>query len=134
MDRFRTILAVGGLVLIGFVAGFITHRQMVKKEMERVVQLGEAPMFRNHLIRVLHPTDEQKKEMETILDEHVKEMKALMLNNRQERGQLIQELEQDLKPILTEEQLETLQQFNRRFKRPPPGTRPPAEHRRQQGR
>lgn len=121
MDKLRTILAVFGLVLIGFVGGFFTHRQMVTKEMQRVVRLGEAPMFRQHLVRALQPDVEQKVQIDKILDAHVKEMRSLMQNSRQERSQLVQQLEQKLEPILTEEQQTTLKNFNQRFKRPPPG-------------
>lgn len=129
MDKIKTILAVFGLIMIGFMAGFVTHRQLVKKEMQRVVRLGEAPMFRDHLIRHLDPDPEQKAAIERVLDQHVQEMRQLMQNNRQSRADLIRQLEADLKPVLSEQQLEQLQQFNRRFKRPPPASRPPMERR-----
>jgi uncharacterized membrane-anchored protein YhcB (DUF1043 family) len=130
MDKVKTIFAVFGLIMIGFLAGFITHRQLVKKEMQRVVRLGEAPMFREHLVRHLDLNAEQKVQVEQILDKHVQEMRQLMQNNRRSRADLIRELEADLEPVLSEQQLEQLQRFNRRFKRPPPpGSRPPAERR-----
>jgi Spy/CpxP family protein refolding chaperone len=130
MDKVKNILAVFGLITIGFIAGFVTHRQLVKKEMQRVVRLGEAPMFREHLVRQLDLQPEQKVQVEQILDKHVQQMRQLMQDNRRSRADLIRNLEDDLKPVLSEQQLEQLQRFNRRFKRlPPPGGGPPAERR-----
>lgn len=125
MDKIKTILAVFGLIMIGFMAGFVTHRQLVKKEMQRVVRLGEAPMFREHLVRQLDLNPEQKIEVQSILDKHVQEMRQQMQNNRQSRADLMHQLEADLKPVLSEQQIKQLQQINRRFKRPPPEGRPP---------
>ncbi|HKK76419.1 MAG TPA: hypothetical protein VJ953_15170 [Saprospiraceae bacterium] len=129
MDKIKTILAVFGLIMIGFMAGFVTHRQLVKKEMQRVVRLGEAPMFREHLVRQLDLNPKQKIQVQSILDKHVQQMRQLMQTNRQSRADLMHQLEADLKPILSEQQLEQLQQFNRRFKRPLPEGRPPMKRR-----
>lgn len=134
MNNIKTTLAVIGLLLIGFIGGFITHRQLVKKEMRRVVRLGEAPLFRQHLIERLDPDSAQLSQIESVLEEHVLEMQQLMLSNRQARADLIRELEKELQPILTKEQLEQLHDFNQRFKRPPPpARRAPLNHRRPKG-
>ncbi|MEO0340101.1 MAG: hypothetical protein AAF242_12905 [Bacteroidota bacterium] len=117
MNTLKTILAIIGLILIGFVGGFITHRQMIKKEVTKVRQLGEAPFFLRHLMDVVDPTEEQRLELQPILREHAKAMGEHMRENRDQRQTLIKELEEKIHPILTEEQIERLERFNERFKR-----------------
>ena len=132
MENMKTVLAVIGLIAIGFVGGFITHRQMVKQEVQKVSRLGQAPMFLRHIHEIVNPTEEQQKALEPILREHAMEMAKLMRSTRGERQDLLHELEVAVQPILTEEQIERLQHFNRRFRsrKPHPGgkRKPRSEH------
>ena len=129
MSYTKTILAVIGLLIIGFFAGFTTHRQLTQKEVQRVVRLGEAPLFREHLLQALELDSAQEEQVEAILDEHLEEMRRLMRANQQSRRNLVQQLEADLEPLLKPQQLEALRDFNRRFKRQPPHSpRPDREH------
>lgn len=127
MSYLKPVLAIFGLLIIGFFAGFITHRQLTQKEVQRVVRLGEPPMFRERLLQALELDSAQEEQVEAILDEHMGEMRRLMRANQQSRRNLVMELEADLEPLLTPGQLESLRRFNRRFKRQPPppgGARP----------
>jgi uncharacterized membrane protein len=118
MEKLKTILAIVGLLLIGFVSGFISHRQLVKKEFTRVSKMGEAPVFRQHLLEVLAPNADQRTKINPILEAHSKQMMQVMQENRQKRKALIAQLETELEPILNDDQKKKLKQFNRRFKRP----------------
>lgn len=119
MEKLKTAFAIVGLLLIGFVAGFVSHRQMVKKEFTKVARMGEAPFFRAQLIEAIAPNEEQKAELDKILETHTQRMMKMMQENRKERRSLVNQLEEDLTPILDEDQKERLKEFNRRFKRPP---------------
>lgn len=119
MEKLKTILAIIGLLLIGFLAGFVSHRQLVKKEFNKVAQMGEAPFFRDHLMETLAPTSSQEAELKKILEAHGERMMKMMQESRQGRRALATQLEEELMPILDEQQKKRLQEFNRRFKRPP---------------
>lgn len=119
MEKLKTTLAILGLLLIGFLAGFVSHRQLVKKEFNKVAQMGEAPFFRERLVEALAPSEAQEAALNKILEAHSQRMMKSMQENRQERRALVNQLEADLSPILDEAQQEQLKEFNRRFKRPP---------------
>lgn len=131
MEKLKTVLAIIGLLLIGFVSGFVSHRQMVKKEFSKVARMGEAPFFRERLIQAINPTESQQVELDNILSAHSERMMKTMRENRAERQALVSELEAELNPILDDDQKARLKEFNRRFKRPPrrgkgrPGGPPP---------
>lgn len=119
MEKLKTVLAIVGLLLIGFLAGFISHRQMVKQEFTKVARMGEAPFFRTRLVEALAPTPTQEAQVDEILEAHSQRMTKAIQENRQKRRALVNQLEEDLSPILEEDQKERLKEFNRRFKRPP---------------
>ena len=119
MEKLKTILAIIGLLLIGFVGGFVSHRQMVKKEFNKVARMGEAPFFKERLLQAIDPTESQQAELDNILSAHGERMMKMMKENRAERQALVNQLEAALNPILDEDQKERLKAFNRRFKRPP---------------
>lgn len=119
MEKLKTTLAILGLLLIGFLAGFVSHRQLVKKEFTKVAQMGEAPFFREQLVKALAPSEAQEAALDNILEAHSQRMMKSMEENRQERRTLVNQLEEELTPILDEAQQERLKEFNRRFKRPP---------------
>ncbi|GAB5555574.1 MAG: hypothetical protein Sapg2KO_51650 [Saprospiraceae bacterium] len=119
MEKLKTILAIVGLLLMGFLTGFVSHRQLVKKEFKKVARMGETPFFRDHLIETLAPTASQEAELNKILEAHGQRMMKMVQENRQERRALVTQLEEELTPILDEQQKERLKEFNQRFKRPP---------------
>ncbi len=131
MNTLKTVLAIIGLILIGFVGGFITHRQMIKQEVTKVRQLGEAPFFMRQLMNVVDPTEEQRAQLQPILRAHAKTMGEFMRENRNQRQTLIKDLEAQIHPILTEEQIKRLEHFHERFKRGP--RRGPGERGRERG-
>ena len=116
MENGKTILAIIGLLAIGFVGGFVSHRQLTKKEMHRVVKMGEGNIMVRHIYNMVDPTEEQQEALEPILRRHAKEMAQLMRATRDQRQTLIHQLEADIKPILSKEQLDKLHEFHHRFR------------------
>ena len=129
METAKTILAIIGLLAIGFIAGFWFHRGVVHKKVERIVRLGEGPVFQERLIERLDPRPDQVAELEEILHDHALEMGKMMRRTRAQRQELLMDLEDKLHPVLDSVQMEKLHQFHRRLKtRMQPG-QPGAHHR-----
>ena len=115
MDNLKTILAIIGLLTIGFVGGFIAQRHFFHQQVEKVSRMGEGQVFKNHLIGRLHPTEEQQALLDPILKEHARSMAQLSMRNRIERQALLTALEAKLAPILDSTQLNQLHQIHQRF-------------------
>ena len=126
MDAFKTILAVIGLVLIGFFAGFFTHRQMTVKRIEKIADMARGPGFQRQLLDNLNVTAEQRKKLDPVVRDFGRRMAELHRDSREKRRAVIDSLHNTIKPHLTPEQTEKLEKFSRRFRGGQrPGGRPP---------
>jgi hypothetical protein len=115
MKNLKIAIAILSLVAIGFVAGFYTHRYVAVQRIDRVRELGRPTGFHDHLLRALQPTEEQKKLLEPIVNQYSEKMSLLVQDNRARRKALIDSLHQEIRPLLTEEQISQLEDFSKRF-------------------
>lgn len=105
------------LVGIGFTAGFYTHRYATKKRVERIRDLVRKEGFAQQLFRFIEATPEQQEKLTPIVEPRAKEIHELFLNFRQERTELMDSLEQEIQPLLTDEQVERLTDFKKQVMR-----------------
>jgi len=115
MKNLKTILALIALVAIGFVGGFYTHRTISKKYVNRLVKLREAPGFEAHLYRMLEPTEEQKQQLNPIVERYAEKVTTMHRSFRHERHALLDSMHAEIKPLLDEQQVERLERFGKRF-------------------
>lgn len=116
MESVKTILAVIGLVLIGFVGGFYAHRQMSKHFMKSVMEMRQPKGFQEHFYSRIEATDVQREELKPIVEDYAARIGEQHRTFRKARHQLIDSMHTEVKPILTTAQVEKLDQFSRRFR------------------
>lgn len=116
MNTLKTVLAIIGLVLIGFVAGFFVHRQISKEMIREVSRMGQAKGLENHLLNRLQVDEEQKEILLPIIEVHSHKIDSLHRNLRRQRRLIIKDMHEEMKPHLNETQIEQLEEFNRRFR------------------
>lgn len=116
MKSIKAIITVVGLLSLGFVAGFFTHRQVTVKQVQKVREIGQAPGFQRHLLDFLEPTPEQREQLEPIIGRYAKEMGEQWKEHRQERKALVDAMHEEIKPLLTEAQLQKLDDFSKRIR------------------
>jgi hypothetical protein len=137
MKTLKTIITIAGLLAIGFTAGFFTHRYAVQQRIERVARMRFAAGFENHLFRVIRAEAQQREELRPIVDKYAQRVAEEFNNHNKKRRSIIDSMYQEIRPFLSEAQLERLENFHRRF-RPygpsGPDDRPPLRDRRKRER
>lgn len=118
MNTLKTILALTGLLFIGFVAGFIVHRQMMLKEVKKVAEMQYAFGLTRNMAELIAAEDAQLEHIQPIITKYAQQIARNNREFREERKALLEAMEKELEPLLEKEQLEKLKRFNRRFRRP----------------
>lgn len=117
MENIKTILAMLGLVLIGFFAGFFLHRHLTHLHLERVSESGTAEGFREQFYSIIQPTNEQKQQIQPLIEDHIEKMRNLNREFRDNRTVLINDLHHHLEHHLDTHQMERFKEFSRRLKK-----------------
>lgn len=116
MKNIKGIITIVGLLALGFVGGFFTHRQVTVQQVQKVREIGQAPGFQRHLLRFLEPSDEQREQLEPIISRYAQQMGDQWREHRTERKALVDAMHAEIKPLLTSEQLQKLDDFSKRFR------------------
>lgn len=116
MRTFKIIAAVLSLVGIGFVAGFFTHRYVAVKQIHRVAEMRFASGFEGHLYHIIEASPEQQEQLHPIVHRYAGLISANHIESRARRRTLIDSMHQEIKPLLSAEQLRKLDDFSRRFR------------------
>jgi len=116
MKTLKIVLFVVSLLSLGFVGGFYTHRFVVHKKIQKVAELRFAMGFKNHLFEVIKADEEQKDKLAPYVNDYAQQIAKVSRDYRERRIALIDSLYKEIKPLLTKEQLEELEDFSRRFR------------------
>jgi len=108
---------VFGILLIGFVLGFLTNGRLVKYRIEKMQNFYTEKGVDRGFIRALDLTSDQMEEIGPILREHARKNRNLLHRHREDQQILFQELKAEIKPFLTEEQVEKLDSFKRSWQK-----------------
>ena len=116
MKKIKGIFTIIGLLAIGFIGGFITHRQVTIQQVQKVREIGQAPGFQRHLLEFLEPDAAQREQLEPIIHRYAQQMGEQWKEHRQERKVLVDAMHEEIKPLLTAEQIGKLDEFSRRVR------------------
>lgn len=126
-------------MLIGFVLGVLSTGRFVQSQVSNLQQLREAPMQK--LMETIAPTEEQRQQLEPVLEKYASEIKELNLQHKEILQETLDSLLSEIQPVLNNDQVSrietrrkimqerekqgTLPPFNRwfmrrQFKKPPP--------------
>ena len=121
-DKIKFSGIIIGTLLIGFVIGFLTNGRLVKSRIDRMQSFYTEKGANRAFMRVLDPLPEQMEKIRPILQQHARQNKELLKHHRSEQQALFLELENELRPLLTDEQMEKLEElkyrWQERFARP----------------
>ena len=116
MNKIKIVLAIIGLILIGFVAGFSVHRQMSQKIMHKLIEMREPEGFKEHFMDRLELDDEQRGKVLPVLEKYSPKISDLHRAFRKDRHELIDSMHQEIKPHLNSDQIEMMERFGKRFR------------------
>lgn len=114
MMKAKPFLIVIGSLLIGIIVGILISAQLRHKRMRSVRVLTSERYFREVLYKVIEPTDELKKQLEPIIQSYGKEGRELQKEFRRTFETHNEEYWNEIKALLSDDQLERLEEFNNR--------------------
>lgn len=119
MQKFKVILVVLGLLLVGFVGGFLTNRYLVEQKLHHFRQLERGQNFGDFFLEKIAATEEQQAELRPVLKTFGERFHELGQQQQQERSVLADSLFTTINPFLTEEQQKGGQKWRRFLERGP---------------
>ena len=112
--KLKAILTILISLLTGFILGYFTEVQIVKKERNKYHQVSYSQMFENRILHVIEPTDVQKEQILPIIQSYAQKMTELRASTSQQYRDLRSQLNNELHPFLTEEQFKRLEERRRK--------------------
>lgn len=95
-------------LFIGFAIGFLVSGRMISSKVQDMRSFYTPSGFNSQLIRILHPTPEQLKMVEPILDKYAKLNHDLLLDSKSDQHDLFNEMKEEIEPFLDADQIEKL--------------------------
>ncbi|MEE4213592.1 MAG: hypothetical protein V2I34_00905 [Bacteroidales bacterium] len=111
--KLRITLLIIGTLLLGFAIGMLTSAQLRHKRMRPVRTFASEHYFREHLYRVIEPDSVQKAELDSIIDRYGDEFNEMNAEFWNGFESLMDRQWDEIKEILSREQLNKLEEFDR---------------------
>lgn len=117
MKTFKITLAIFSLVTLGFVAGFYTNRLLVQQKINRVANMRNATGLQESVYEKIQATPEQRKLIAPAVESYAARIATVYQESRAKRHVFIDSLQNQIKPFLSEEQVQQLDNFCDRYYR-----------------
>lgn len=117
----KSIIIIITTLLIGFVIGFLTNAQITRQRLDTFVNRGSYNFFKYRMIRDINPDPQQAEKIEPILEKYAQLADQNVAQSRQKMQQLHQEMIDELKPYLTQQQMEWIENAHQNFRGDPQG-------------
>lgn len=105
----KSLLLLILILIIGFIMGFLSSSVIRENKAREYRSYSSYESFRNHSLEKLQPSEEQKLKILPIIEEYSNKNQELKVNYRRDFRSLMKEFREELKPFLTEEQLEAME-------------------------
>lgn len=111
----KSILALIGSLLLGLIIGFIISTQITQSRINNMLRLGMEEGFRNRMVEVINPTEDQKAKLDPIIDKYAQQNAQLTSEMRIEMGNQMRSFYKEIAPIINEDQKDRLKRvpYNR---------------------
>ncbi|MCB9245159.1 MAG: hypothetical protein H6606_01910 [Flavobacteriales bacterium] len=118
MTTKRTILLIA-VLLTGFAAGFLVAGRLAKKRIDRIVERHEPRSMPHRMLQLLQPDESQLPEVDRILHRYADTLRNLRRTHRRDLKQVHLAMQEELRPLLHEDQIKRLERMQKRMMRPP---------------
>lgn len=114
--KVKAVIVISATLVLGFAIGFLTSSMITHQRMKKFRSYNSIESFKQRTIHILQPTEDQLKEIVPLIDEYAKKLDQTRKDFGKEFFALISDFHKELKPLLTEEQIDKLESLMR----PPP--------------
>jgi hypothetical protein len=111
MKTFKISLAILSLVALGFIAGFYTNRVLVQQKINRVANMRNAKGLQESVYEKIQATPEQRKQIAPAVESYAARIATIYQESRAKRFALVDSLQAEIYPYLSEEQIKQLDNF-----------------------
>ena len=111
MKKARPIILIITTLIIGFFIGILTSAQLRHKKMKSVRIYSSGSQLKHTMYRHLDPTEEQIEKLDVIFDDLGSQNRKLQIEFRKNFEELMEANWSKIKPLLSKEQLEKLEQL-----------------------
>ncbi len=119
MEQLKIILAMIGLVAIGFAGGIFFHQIITKYKIEEARHITREEGFVHHLMRRIEADEQQQQQLEPILRKYGRQMQLVQREAIQKRITLVDSMLSEINPLLTPEQQQRIDSRLQRFRNRP---------------
>jgi len=127
-DRTKSALLIGGTLVLGMIVGGLFNAALVNRRFSEVARLRVPGGLAGRIEEVIQPENEEQAEaIRAVLDEFEPRFIAAFDESRTRIRVLTDSVMGELGAVLTEEQMDRLQQDIRVRGEPPPFLRPPRD-------
>lgn len=111
MKIFKITVAILSLIAVGFVAGFYTNRYLVQQKIERMVSMRNAHGLQESVYAKIQATPEQREKIAPAVESYAARIATVYQESRAKRHALVDSLQAQVKPYLSEKQMNQLDNF-----------------------
>lgn len=112
--KLRPIIIIVVTLLIGFCLGMLTSAQLRHKRMKSVRIYTSEHRFREDAYRFLQPNEDQIEKLDPIIKKYAKQNGDLQREYRRNFEDLMQKYFAEVKPVLTDEQLDMISEIQKK--------------------
>jgi len=119
--KLKNSLILTGTLVLGIIIGVLVSGRVMHSKVENMKSFYTEQGFNRQIMRVIKPTEEQKKQLRPLFREQAKRNHQLFITCRKKRKKLMEDFKTELKDYLTEEQMQRLEKMEMRMRKNHPG-------------
>lgn len=119
--KLKNSLILIGTLILGIIIGVLISGRVMHSKVENMKSFYTEQGFNRQIMRVIKPTDEQKKQLRPLFREQAKRNHELFITCRNKRKKMMETFKVELQDYLTEEQMQRLEKMEMRMRKNHPG-------------
>jgi len=119
--KIKNSLILAGTLILGIIIGVLISGRVMHSRVENMKSFYTEQGFNRQIMRVIKPTEEQKKQLRPLFREQAKKNHELFTECRNKRSELMKHFKSELEGYLTDEQMQRLEKMEMRMRKNHPG-------------
>lgn len=117
MKKFLPYILAATMLIAGFLIGTFTMGRITRNKIERFSSVRSPEHFKQQMVSELNLTPDQQELIDPIINAHGETIRTMTKEYRESFSQAQKEFYKQLKPILTEEQIQIIEERRKHFER-----------------
>jgi len=110
----KSLLIIVSTLILGFILGMLTSAEIRHQKLKPMSFFLSEERFKEGVFSVINPAEGQKEKLEKLIEDYSKRNRDLQADFRRNIESIMKDLWSDMKPILSQEQLDKLLEMEKR--------------------